>query len=166
MMQPKVVLCQQPRVAQRFGTVQPMVADVKTSRKREFGRLLNAALDRRQIPEDGRPTWLFENLKKQGGKFVSFEAVRLWLAGEKIPNGANLRELCTRTGIAMSELDPESNKGDKAGNHAALAELMTAWYTADKAGKAHILSAARFAASLGGPTAEGDHSPPLQRSGS
>lgn len=167
-MQPIVVFCQQRTVALRPPTIQPMVADLKIQQRLEFGRLLNAAIERHYpaVKLYGRARWLHRKTKRKGKELVSYESIRKWLRGKDIPEQPNIRELCQRTGISMSELDPDNSKGDKAGN-LSLGELMSLWYAAADDGKAHILSAARLAAAGNRPAGSSDdNSPPLQRSGS
>ena len=90
-------------------TLQPVVVLPKEQQRRRFGLLLNAALDRRGVPQDSRQesrtTWLFEELKEGGVPLVSREAVRKWLRGIDFPDQSNEAILRQRLDIEAWELD-------------------------------------------------------------
>ena len=139
------------------------VVQADKKRQREvFGQLLNAALERRGVPERGRTTWLFEKLKKRGARLVSREACRKWIRGLDFPDQANLRELCERAEIAMSELDFARSAARPVGKSGArtdreLNELIALWSALQPAQRESIIGVARQFADRSAPeTADAD----------
>lgn len=85
-LQPIVASRQQPIRAARPVSMQLMVVRTKKQAREEFASNLNRELDRLNAPRRGRPGWLRERLNN----IVSRESCRKWLAGDDIPDQANM----------------------------------------------------------------------------
>lgn len=85
-LQPIVAPRQQPMRASSRASMQLMVVRTKEEARQEFARNLNSELDRLKAPRRARPAWLREQI----GNIVSRESCRKWLAGEDIPDQANM----------------------------------------------------------------------------
>lgn len=112
-LQPIVALSQQGIVANRRGTLQPMVVRTKSDAKKGFGKALNEFLDGvSECPNGrGRTTWLRARLNKHArSEVVTYEAVRKWLKGLEIPDQSNLVILMDAIKATWPDLFPEISK--------------------------------------------------------
>jgi transcriptional regulator with XRE-family HTH domain len=111
MLQPTIVLCQQPNVV--FNQIK--IVSMRETEKIAFSQRLNMVADMLSIPPKG------ENRQKLLGKMfgVSQEAARKWLAGEGLPQmqkcieiakkaSVSIEWLLTGRGIAQYENTPEA----------------------------------------------------------
>lgn len=85
--------------------LQPVVASHKDAARKAFGQLLNAELDRIDVPKErGRVSSIYKALKEKGKPLVSREQVRKWVRGIDIPDQANLRIVCDRLKLDWTRL--------------------------------------------------------------
>lgn len=108
-----------------WSTLQLVVAKDKEAARKSFALLLNAELDRVQVPGGrARISAVYKGLHKDRKKLVSREQVRKWLRGIDIPDQANLRMACERLNLDWTRLQTGAAKGAASG---LFLELQAAW---------------------------------------
>lgn len=116
-----------------------MVVLSKDEARAEFARNLNRELDRLSAPRRGRPGWLRAEL----GNLVSRESCRKWLAGEDMPDQANMSVLVDKLGLNQQFLRTGKWEAAPGSRDARFAELEQAWPLLDDGAREAIMGVLR-----------------------
>lgn len=121
--------------------MQFMVVRTKEAARLEFAKNLNAALDRMDAPKRGRPGWLSKELSG----LVSRESCRKWLAGDDMPDQANLSVLLDHFKLNEQQLRTGSWGPSPDSADPRFAELQSAWPHLSDAERDVIMGVIRLA---------------------
>ena len=138
-LQPIVGKRQQPIRAGCPDSMQVMVVRTKNEAREEFARNLNRELDRLGAPRRGRPGWLRERING----VVSRESCRKWLAGEDLPDQANMSILIDALGLNQQLLRTGQWEPAPSSRDERFVELEKAWPDLDDEARDAIIGVLR-----------------------